>query len=1028
MSNQRNRVKKIYTPLPLLRVRTKPAKSYKLPVNKSNEHLNNLNNLKKLNEHSNDLSDSEQYSNISNELDQYSSETYQYSSESDKDVDWEINEEEHFLSDVDWENNKSTKGCKLFESRSQFFEGFNGEYGPYFPNFTSTMLFLWITEHMISTTAYEELAKILKHPDFRPEHVVANIRRFRKWRNRLPLLKVWSHTVPISRQHTPSNSVSTKPTYSIMPVDYIESILNNPTIAPYLYFGPGIVCDEKRELWHGELWQDSPLFGETKYHQDKAIKFARVRSVVKVNEKQLLRVDPLVLYHGLPGHLRSSNRKTRGMGMELWLVEGQECLIIPENVTQINVWLKDLVRPVEYEYFVTEILYSFNGRWHIRDLIKRHRAPYEYIPIPPLPPRPMPIKKVFFDIYYDNFGTFRNAYHSLGGVYLVIGNMPLELRKLLKNHFLLGFVPFGASFNDYIKPILDNIYQLQNGKIVNTLEGEIWIVGGLGCVTADLPQGNDLAGVLRHNAKYGCRTCIASSSQLTNSNFDFLSNARFHHLTDIQYNEIAQQKTDSARRQLSSQYGLCKKPVLDKLYWNRHLQTPQDAYHALAGKAARLLDITLRCLNTNGEVAWLKCWKDIKKPARWSRMPNPLTHRQSFTFSDTLRLAMLIPFILRYFLLPSHFKIEIIEHLKNVYQLTRNDHAIIKLIELWVVEAKLLKLAFLTTMTSNTYKELHSLFEKERIGFLKIFPDIFENLPNVHISIHLPQHARTFATLVNTSVGVKEMVHRIYKNMVLHTNYKNLELDLLRRYNTLFALTYLFDGGKDYHFPTTANKISNLSSDNSLYSILYKWYTIDPNFKKINDDDIEEVNIISNLIPKNFIDIVLRNKWSKTRTNNEGWSTKLSSQHPLYHDLQLSYSEYFSIQSAFLYDKLDFFDYISYTIIENDRKSNQLKFHVGDIIEIEEESEGLTYAKIQAILQHQANNTESAIFFVLKWLQETNTKDLILDCPYYKQIINDQQFFRIYPITCINRVQKIHFLPIQNNQKYIKNEFFYEAV
>ncbi|CAG8670117.1 32196_t:CDS:2 [Gigaspora margarita] len=233
--------------------------------------------------------------------------------------------------------------------------------------------------------------------------------------------------------------------------------------------------------------------------------------------------------------------------------------------------------------------------------------------------------------------------------------MPLELRKLLKNHFLLGFVPFGALFNDYIKPIFDNIYQLQNGKIVNTLEGEIWIVGRLGCITANLLQ--------------------------------------------------------------ASQYGLSKKLVLDKLYWNRHLQTPQDAYHALASKAAHFLDITFRCLNTNREVAWLKVGKISKN---WQDVTN----------------------------------------------------------------------AKFTNPSSN---------------------------------------------------------------------------------------------GKDYYFPTTANKISNLSSDNSLYSILYKWYTIDPNFKNINDDDIEE-----------------------------------------------------------------------------------LKFHVGDILEIEEESEGFTYAKIQAILQCQANNTDSAIFFVLK--------------------------------------------------------------
>jgi len=35
------------------------------------------------------------------------------------------------------------------EEESSNFEGFNGEYGPYFPTFTLTMIFIWITKHMI---------------------------------------------------------------------------------------------------------------------------------------------------------------------------------------------------------------------------------------------------------------------------------------------------------------------------------------------------------------------------------------------------------------------------------------------------------------------------------------------------------------------------------------------------------------------------------------------------------------------------------------------------------------------------------------------------------------------------------------------------------------------------------------------------------------------------------------------------------------------------------------------------------------
>jgi hypothetical protein len=37
----------------------------------------------------------------------------------------------------------------VLEEESSNFEGFDSEYGPYFPNFTSTMIFIWITKHMI---------------------------------------------------------------------------------------------------------------------------------------------------------------------------------------------------------------------------------------------------------------------------------------------------------------------------------------------------------------------------------------------------------------------------------------------------------------------------------------------------------------------------------------------------------------------------------------------------------------------------------------------------------------------------------------------------------------------------------------------------------------------------------------------------------------------------------------------------------------------------------------------------------------
>ena len=78
----------------------------------------------------------------------------------------------------------------------------------------------------------------------------------------------------------------------------------------------------------------------------------------------------------------------------------------------------------------------------------------------------------------DNFGTFRSVYHSLGGVYVVIGNQPLELRQKLRNIHLIGFVPFGATFEDFIQPIVAELLELERG-VQWTIEGiPYWVVVG----------------------------------------------------------------------------------------------------------------------------------------------------------------------------------------------------------------------------------------------------------------------------------------------------------------------------------------------------------------------------------------------------------------------------------------------------------------------------------------------------------------------------------------------------------------------
>ncbi|EXX66688.1 hypothetical protein RirG_121410 [Rhizophagus irregularis DAOM 197198w] len=60
-----------------------------------------------------------------------------------------------------------------------------------------------------------------------------------------------------------------------------------------------------------------------------------------------------------------------------------------------------------------------------------------------------------------------------------------------------------------------------------------------------------------------------------------------------QHQEISDESTTTRQNQLCIQYGLRAKPnILDRLLRERHLQTPQDVYHATARKIGRLLKLT----------------------------------------------------------------------------------------------------------------------------------------------------------------------------------------------------------------------------------------------------------------------------------------------------------------------------------------------------------------------------------------------------------------------------------------------------
>ena len=120
----------------------------------------------------------------------------------------------------------------------------------------------------------------------------------------------------------------------------------------------------------------------------------------------------------------------------------------------------------------------------------------------------------------------------------------------------LILVFFGKKFKDFIDPFLKELKELEKGKIIDIQGKNTLVVAGLGLVTADLPQGNDLVAVMRHNAKRGCRSCIIEEHDCSKSFSDLSKELRYHQLMDNEFEKILNSNSLTEQKSLCSNLGL----------------------------------------------------------------------------------------------------------------------------------------------------------------------------------------------------------------------------------------------------------------------------------------------------------------------------------------------------------------------------------------------------------------------------------------------------------------------------------------
>jgi len=188
-----------------------------------------------------------------------------------------------------------------------------------------------------------------------------------------------------------------------------------------------------------------------------------------------------------------------------------------------------------------------------------------------------------------------------------------------------------------------------------------------------------------------------------------------------------------------------------------------------------------------------------------------------------------------------------------------------------------------------------------------------------------------------------------------------------------------------------------------------------------------------------FVNVSVREKLKRSYTQISGMQSKLS-EGAFEEDLIHAY-EYLGKKAALLFNTLEFYNYIAYSVKEDDDGGmTRIHVRVGDIVEVSEEQEEEAYAQVKAIMLHKYNDKKFYPFFVFDWLSFTNSHHDLLQCAFYTlQSQTNQQWRRIYPLNFVDHISSSHFLHAcsrkctleqhdPTKRLYLKNEFFYKAV
>lgn len=161
----------------------------------------------------------------------------------------------------------------------------------------------------------------------------------------------------------------------------------------------------------------------------------------------------------------------------------------------------------------------------------------------------MPAKiSIPFSVFLDGFGLYRNAYHSLKGMYITPAGLDVDNRTTLNNLFVLMIGPFGTHELNMAACLQPDSIAMAAGKDLILETGErVFVTAFPLLFTGDMPQQNQNSGNKTHNGEFGCRSCFVPDIERGNQFLDISATGRYRAPTKRLFDHIAGLRTKVAR-------------------------------------------------------------------------------------------------------------------------------------------------------------------------------------------------------------------------------------------------------------------------------------------------------------------------------------------------------------------------------------------------------------------------------------------------------------------------------------------------